>query len=111
MPLVDVVRERQPGRGRAAARREDLLPKETSVEDNSILQRINDLIDREHALRAAREAGAVEAAAESDELRAAEIELDQCWDLLRQRRAKRDYGADADEARVRPPSIVERYLQ
>ncbi len=49
--------------------------------------------------------------AEADERRAAEVELDQCWDLLRQRRAKRDYGNEADDAQVRPPSVVEHYLQ
>ncbi len=39
------------------------------------------------------------------------IELDQCWDLLRQRRARREFGGDPDDATVRPPSIVERYEQ
>jgi hypothetical protein len=40
-----------------------------------------------------------------------EVELDQCWDLLRQRRARREFGGDPDQARVRPPEIVENYEQ
>ena len=39
------------------------------------------------------------------------VELDQCWDLLRQRRAKREFGQNPDDATVRPPSVVERYEQ
>jgi len=39
------------------------------------------------------------------------VELDQCWDLLRQRRALRDAGKDPDQAEVRPANVVERYLQ
>jgi hypothetical protein len=44
-------------------------------------------------------------------LAAIEVELDQCWDLLRQRRAKREFGDNPDEASVRPPDIVENYEQ
>ena len=40
-----------------------------------------------------------------------QVELDQCWDLLRQRRALRDVGFDPDDAQVRPPQIVENYEQ
>jgi len=40
-----------------------------------------------------------------------QVELDQCWDLLRQRRARREFGQDPDGAKVRPPSVVERYEQ
>ncbi len=39
-----------------------------------------------------------------------QVELDQCWDLLRQRRAKREFGQDQSEAQVRPPDIVEKYI-
>jgi len=53
--------------------------------------------------------------ANSDEdqrrLRALQVELDQCWDLLRQRRALRTVGQDTDKAQVRPPEIVEEYEQ
>jgi hypothetical protein len=50
---------------------------------------------------------------EDDSNRLAEIkvELDQCWDLLRQRRALREFGRNPDEAKVRPPKIVENYEQ
>jgi hypothetical protein len=44
-------------------------------------------------------------------LRDLEVALDQCWDLLRQRRARRETGRDPDEAQVRPPDVVERYQQ
>jgi hypothetical protein len=50
-------------------------------------------------------------ATEHAELAAAEEELDQCWDLLRQRRARPEFGEAADEAATRSPSVVERYLQ
>jgi Protein of unknown function (DUF2630) len=51
--------------------------------------------------------------ADHDQLRlkAIKIELDQCWDLLRQREARREFGQDPNEAKVRPPSVVERYDQ
>ena len=48
---------------------------------------------------------------EQGRLRALQVELDQCWDLLRQRRALRSVGQDADQAQVRPPEIVEKYEQ
>jgi hypothetical protein len=49
--------------------------------------------------------------ADRQRLRAVEIELDRCWDLLRQRRAIREAGGDPDDAQVRDASTVERYLQ
>jgi hypothetical protein len=44
-------------------------------------------------------------------LEAIKIELDQCWDLLRQPEARRQFGLDSNDAKVRPPSVVERYKQ
>ena len=44
-------------------------------------------------------------------LQALHVELDQCWDLLRQRRALREFGQDPDKAQVRPPDVVEKYEQ
>jgi hypothetical protein len=44
-------------------------------------------------------------------LSALKVELDQCWDLLRQRRALREFGEDPDKAKVRPKNIVENYEQ
>jgi Protein of unknown function (DUF2630) len=81
------------------------------MDDESILRRINALIDREHELRTGRQNGTVGQEAEVRELVDVEVELDQCWDLLRQRRAKRDFGRDADEAEPRSPNVVERYWQ
>lgn len=75
--------------------------------DQSVLQRINELVDQEHQMLAH------EATSDEDQrrLRALQVELDQCWDLLRQRRALRTVGQDADKAQVRPPEIVEKYEQ
>lgn len=75
--------------------------------DQSVLQRINELVDQEHQLLA-REANSEE---DQRRLRSLQVELDQCWDLLRQRRALRTVGQDADAAQVRPPEIVEKYEQ
>lgn len=46
-----------------------------------------------------------------DRLAKIRVELDQCWDLLRQRRALREFGRDPDQAKVRPPKVVENYEQ
>jgi hypothetical protein len=75
--------------------------------DKSVLQRINELVGQEHQMLAR------ESKSEEDQgrLRALQVELDQCWDLLRQRRALRTVGQDADKAQVRPPEIVEEYEQ
>lgn len=81
------------------------------MNDDNILERITALVQREHELRTGLEDGSLDAETEHSELRAAEVELDQCWDLLRQRRAKRDFGGDADEAASRPPAVVEGYWQ
>jgi len=80
------------------------------VNDDSIFDRISELVRREHELRDARENGSVDAEAERRELQETEVALDQCWDLLRQRRAKRDFGENADEAETRPADVVEKYL-
>ena len=48
--------------------------------------------------------------AESARLAAIQVELDQCWDLLRQRRALRETGGNADAAQTRPPEVVEKYV-
>lgn len=81
------------------------------MDDNGIQARIAALVEREHELRLRRQEGRLSERAEHQELLAAEQELDQCWDLLRQRRAKRDFGGEADEAAPRPVSVVEGYLQ
>ena len=81
------------------------------MDDENILDRISTLIAREHSMRSAREGGELTADVEVAELKAAEVELDQCWDLLRQRRARRSAGVDPDDAAVRPESVVEGYQQ
>ena len=72
--------------------------------DEEILHRIRTLVDEEHAVRSGKEV---------DEERLAHLEetLDQCWDLLRQRRALREFGEDPSEAKVRGEGTVEHYQQ
>jgi len=78
--------------------------------DSETLGHIRELVAEEKALRAQVQRGAVTASEEHERLRRLEVELDQCWDLLRQRRALRDSGGDPREAQVRPPDEVESYL-
>lgn len=75
--------------------------------DESVLGRIDALVQEEQRLYGEGEVSDGDRA----RLEKIRIELDQCWDLLRQRRARREFGGDPDDARVRPPSIVERYEQ
>ena len=75
--------------------------------DETVLGRIHKLVDEEHALRADQNPDH-QAQARLETVR---VELDQCWDLLRQRRALREFGGDPDQARVRPPGVVESYKQ
>jgi hypothetical protein len=77
--------------------------------DPGIHHQISDLVRREHELRASLALGGGDE--ERAALRQVEQSLDQCWDLLRQRDAKRDYGDDPEGAKVRPVSEVEGYLQ
>jgi hypothetical protein len=80
--------------------------------DENIANRIETLVAEEHDLRHREETDNDERLeADQDRLREVEIELDRCWDLLRQRRALRDAGANPDTARVRDPDTVERYWQ
>lgn len=79
--------------------------------DSDILTQVRKLVDIEHQLRAKRQAGEINSDQEHEALRSVEEELDQCWDLLRQRRAKSEFGADPDEASARPVPTVEGYLQ
>lgn len=81
------------------------------MDDKEILGRIDELMKTEHELRAKLAAGQLTTDEEHAALRSAEQALDQCWDLLRQRRARREFGEDVDEAAVRPVSEVEDYMQ
>jgi hypothetical protein len=82
--------------------------------DESITARIEKLVSEEHELRSREQADSPDAESlerDRERLRSVEIELDRCWDLLRQRRAFREVGADPDQATVRDANTVERYLQ
>ncbi len=79
------------------------------MEDQGVIERINDLARQEHELWA-RESRGQATEADRDRLRELEVTLDQCWDLLHQRRARRAAGGDPDQARVRDPGTVEGYL-
>jgi hypothetical protein len=81
------------------------------MDDNEILGRIDELMKTEHALRARLAAGELTSAEENAALKSAEEALDQCWDLLRQRRARREFGEDPGLAEARPTSEVEDYWQ
>jgi Protein of unknown function (DUF2630) len=84
------------------------------MSDESIAARIESLVAEEHALRTREQSDAGhDEALEADQARlsAVEIELDQCWDLLRQRRAAREAGGDPDSVRPRDADTVERYWQ
>jgi predicted nuclease with TOPRIM domain len=74
-----------------------------------IQQRIQRLIDEEHGLRSQLTDGEISVSEEHERLRRVEVELDQCWDLLRQRRARREFGENPDEAQVRDARVVEGY--
>ncbi|MEW1719586.1 DUF2630 family protein [Streptomyces sp. NPDC093109] len=77
--------------------------------DDAILRNINDLVAEERALRdrSTERQGLTDD--DQQRLRAVEVRLDQCWDLLRQRRAKSEYGENPDEATLRPAGEVEGY--
>jgi hypothetical protein len=81
------------------------------MDDKEILQNIDDLIKTEHDLRARLAAGELTNDQEHEQLRAVEEQLDQCWDLLRQRRARREFGDDPSGSSARSTSEVEGYLQ
>ena len=78
--------------------------------DSETLAYIRELVAEEKALRDQLQHRDIDTSEEHDRLRRVEVELDQCWDLLRQRRALRDSGGDPREAEVRPADEVEGYL-
>ncbi|WP_306361108.1 DUF2630 family protein [Nocardia sp. CC227C] len=79
--------------------------------DQDILARIKTLVDREHELRSKTTGGDLDPESERAQLAELEIQLDQCWDLLRQRRARLDQGRDPDSAQANSAQQVEGYLQ
>jgi hypothetical protein len=80
------------------------------MDDAEIVKRIDALVDEEHHLEAAHEGVGI-TEEDRDRLKDIEVQLDQCWDLLRQRRARRNAGQDPDQAKGRPANIVEGYRQ
>jgi hypothetical protein len=80
------------------------------MDDDQIHGRIEQLVSEEHQLRSRESAGQ---ATEDDRRRldALKVSLDQCWDLLRQRRALREEGGNPDDAQVRSATVVENYRQ
>jgi len=82
------------------------------VDDQDLIARIHQLVADEHELeqRAVTEGDGL-AGDDKTRLHDLEVQLDQCWDLLRQRRARRHAGVDPDAATLRPESTVEHYLQ
>ena len=80
------------------------------MDDHDVITNIDKLVDEEHALRQRAEGQGL---SEDDQarLQSLEVALDQCWDLLRQRRGLRDRGEDPNQAEVRDPGTVEGYRQ
>ncbi|WP_426997042.1 DUF2630 family protein [Pseudarthrobacter sp. N5] len=81
------------------------------MNDQDILQRITALVEEEHELRDGSPADDGGTEGSRERLRRVEESLDQCWDLLRQRRAKKESGENPDEATQRPIKEVEGYRQ
>ena len=81
------------------------MQKETT--DQSVLQHIERLVAEEERLNATPE----QASASQQRLKEIGVSLDRCWDLLRQRRALREFGRNPDDARARPAEVVEKYKQ
>jgi Protein of unknown function (DUF2630) len=83
------------------------------MSDESIANRIEQLVSEEHELRGREETDSTDSAALAEDRRRLEhvsVELDRCWDLLRQRRALRTAGGNPDDAEVRDAKTVENYL-
>ncbi len=80
------------------------------MNDRAIMSQISELLDEERALREAESSGTIDDPGR-ERMRELEVALDQLWDLLRQRRARRAFGENPDEASERPPEVVENYLQ
>ena len=81
------------------------------MDDKTLLSRINELVTEEERLLESSRGTEGLNPNEDARLKAVEVALDQCWDLLRQRRASRDAGRDPDAAHVRDATTVEGYQQ
>jgi hypothetical protein len=84
------------------------------MSDESIAARIERLVTEEQGLRRREQKDSPDTDAlerDKERLRAVEVELDRCWDLLRQRRAREEFGLDPDDASVRGADTIEHYEQ
>jgi Protein of unknown function (DUF2630) len=84
------------------------------MDDQSIAARIESLVAEEHKLQQREQSDSTDEERLEDDrerLRAVQVELDQCWDLLRQRRAREEFGQNPDDAQARDADTVERYWQ
>jgi hypothetical protein len=79
---------------------------EDQAKESPVLKHIQELVAEEHHLF---DKGSLDTT-ENRRLATIQIELDQCWDLLRQRRALSETGRDVSEAQLRPPEVVEKYV-
>jgi hypothetical protein len=80
------------------------------MNDAEIVERIDQLVEKEHHLEREHAQNGL-SDADREHLEQLEVQLDQCWDLLRQRRARRNAGQDPDEAQPRAADVVEHYQQ
>jgi Protein of unknown function (DUF2630) len=80
------------------------------MDDQDVIARINELAHEEHGLFE-KEGRRETSDADRERLKQLEVVLDQCWDLLHQRRARRSAGLDPDQAEVRDPGTVEGYVR
>lgn len=80
------------------------------MDDAELVRRIGELTQEEHRLERAHEGEPLNPE-ELEKLHRTEVLLDQCWDLLRQRRARRHAGEDPEDVSLRPPDVVENYRQ
>ena len=81
------------------------------MDDSDILAQIREMVDAEHELRRQMQDNPSQVSDSAQRLRELEESLDQCWDLLRQRRAHREFAQDPNESQARPRQQVEGYLQ
>ena len=80
------------------------------MDDSELLNSIDSLVKEEHALMQQTQQGGLNDAQQA-RMHEIEVRLDQCWDLLRQRRARREFGLNPEEASLRDPNTVEHYQQ
>ena len=81
------------------------------VDDKDVIGRIDRLVEEEHRLRSHAVSGDTMSEQDRKRLQELEVSLDQCWDLLRQRRARRHAGREPDDVEVRDEGVVEGYQQ